>query len=228
MMQLSFRHALRVIVGLILCLNGFLTSEAVETPTADSTSAEYNERYIQHLKKREQRWMKLIPNLSSIQYAGSTGSVALGIGWDYGCGNRWETHVMLGVIPKQHYWHTYWSLTLKEVYTPWTLPVKRRFAVKPLYATLFVNSILHSDFWTSEPDRYPDGYYGFSSRIRFHLGIGQRFSLLIPAEKRRLGRELSLYYEISTCDLYVRQKFLNKSVPFSDMLSIGIGLIYNI
>lgn len=103
MMQLSFRHALRVIVGLILCLNGFLTSEAVETPTADSTSAEYNERYIQHLKKREQRWMKLIPNLSSIQYAGSTGSVALGIGWDYGCGNRWETHVMLGVIPKQHY-----------------------------------------------------------------------------------------------------------------------------
>ena len=30
------------------------------------------------------------------------------------------------------------------------------------------------DFWTSEPERYPRGYYGFSTRIRTHIFLGQR------------------------------------------------------
>lgn len=94
--------------------------------------------------------------------------------------------------------------------------------------SLSVNSILHSDFWTSEPDRYPSGYYGFSSRIRFHLGIGQRFTYNIPLERRYLGRQISVYYEISTCDLYVRQKMLNGSIPLKDIIILGAGIIYTI
>lgn len=100
--------------------------------------------------------------------------------------------------------------------------------VEPLYGTFFINSILSDEFWTKEPDRYPKGYYGFSSRIRFHLGIGQKITYLIPANKRFLANKISLYYEVSTCDLYVRQKFLSKTIPLKDIICLAVGLQYTI
>ena len=136
--------------------------------------------------------------------------------------------MLVGFLPKRYKYHHYWTFTVRETYSPWNLRIKNQWSVKPLTVSLSLNSILHSDFWTSQPDRYPDGYYGFSTRIRFHLGLGLRFSYDIPESKRFLGRRISVYYEISTCDLYVRQKVLNSYIPLKDILSIGAGLIYTI
>lgn len=109
-------------------------------------------------------------------------------------------------------------------------PAPRRllFLCRPLTVSLSLNSIIHGDFWASEPDRYPHGYYGFSSRLRFHLGVGQRFSFDIPRSLRFLSSSISVYYELSTCDLYVRQKILNSSIPLRDILVLGIGAVWAI
>lgn len=185
-------------------------------------------RYHMRLMKRQQQWNRLIPNLFMLQYAGDLGMFSGGIGWDYGRRNQWETHVMFGYLPpKQNYQH-YWTFTLREVFLPWRLKLDKSWNLHPLHVSLAVNSILHHDFWTSEPDRYPSGYYGFSSKVRFQLGFGQRISWLIPENKRFLSKRISFYYEIVTCDLYIRQKFLNNKIPMKDIFALGLGMVYTI
>lgn len=186
-------------------------------------------KYEQRLQRRLDAWHRLIPNLYSLQFAGGIGMFSAGIGWDYGSSDQWETHLSLGFLPKRYGNPLYWTVTLKENYLPWNMSLGTSpLELRPLCVTLGVNSILHGDFWTSEPDRYPGGYYGFSSRIRFFLGVGQRLTVNIPYKKRRLGRQLSVYYEVSTCDLYVRQKFLNRKIPLKDIITLGVGAIYTI
>lgn len=184
--------------------------------------------YENRLLRREARWIKLLPNIYTLQYAGDVGMFSLGVGWDYGRDDRWETHLQLGFTPKRYKYHTYWTLTLREIYNPWTLKANSTWRFKPLSVNLAINSILHHDFWAQQPDRYPKGYYGFSSRIRFHLGLGQRITVTIPENRRRFSSALSLYYEVSTCDLYVRQKILNKSIPIKDIIALGVGLQWTI
>lgn len=184
--------------------------------------------YERRLASREERWKRLIPNMFTLQYAGGIGMISAGCGWDYGRSVQWETHMLFGFIPRRYVYPAYWTFTLRESYVPWRIRFDSRWSIRPLTVSLSVNSMLHGDFWTSEPDRYPKGYYGFSSRVRFHLGFGQRVTFTIPEHRRIIGKEISLYYEISTCDLYVRQKVLNSKIPLKDIIIIGIGAIYTI
>ena len=217
------------LLSLLLTLSGLSASfmaHAGEPTAADSASIM---RYEQRLQTRMDRWHRLIPNLLSVQFAGGTGMFSAGIGWDYGKNNCWETHLLFGFLPRQNHSQAYLTMTLNEKYLPWRIAVgKLPIEINPLVVSASIDSVLHEDFWTSEPDRYPKGYYGFSSRIRFQLGIGQRFSFNIPRQRRYLSRRLSAYYEVSTCDLYVRQKILNKHLPLKDIITIGIGIMYTI
>ncbi len=229
----KLRGILTAAVILATCLSG--SAQATDTDTIqypDSmTIIEKNLselKYERRLQRREEFWHKLIPEMVSVQYAGGIGMISAGFGWAYGCGDRWETHLMLGFLPKRYNYHHYWTFTLREYFNPWKIRFKQHWQVTPLSVNLSINSLLHSDFWMKEPSRYPDGYYGFSSRIRFHLGLGQRISFLIPREKRFMSRKVSLYYEVSTCDLYLRQKFLNSSIPLKDIITLGIGAIFTI
>lgn len=206
-----------------------LVSMSAQAMTGPTDTIAGMSRYEKRMRLRAERWNRLIPNLFSLQFAGGTGMFSAGLGWDYGRSNQWETHLSFGFLPKRYNRHAYWTMTIKECYLPWHVQLDRsHFELRPLCVSLAVNSILHSDFWTSQPDRYPSGYYGFSSRVRFHLGIGQRITFNIPYERRHMGKQLSVYYEISTCDLYVRQKILNSAIPLEDIITIGIGAIYTI
>ena len=198
---------------------------AEQTQPTDSAAVS---NYKMRLKKRQLTWQKLMPEMFTLQYAGGIGMFSAGAGWDYGHARQWETHLLLGFLPKRNNYHHYWTFTLRQYYVPWTVKLNKSLAIRLLAVNLSVNSILHKDFWVSEPDRYPSGYYGFSSRIRFHLGVGQRFCYKIPEHRRFLSQEVSIYYEVSTCDLYVRQKFLNKSIAFKDIITLGVGVIYKI
>lgn len=184
--------------------------------------------YQRRVARLRKGWERLIPNLSMLQFAGDIGMVSAGIGWDYGNHDQWETYIIFGYTPKNHSPSSLWTFTLKENYTPWNIRVWKNLYVCPLYATLMMNTTLNSEFWTKEPDRYPLGYYGFSSRIRFHIGLGQKIKITDINRHWRWCKDMSLYYEVSSCDLYIRQKFMSSSIPLKDILCIGIGLQYTI
>lgn len=212
------------------CVTGDCIADTTLKSKADSCEIErmVNEKYHKRIDRYMRRWASLVPNKYTLQYAGDIGMLSVGVGWGYGKRQQWETHVMMGYLPKNHTPDEYWSFTLKQIYIPWSIRLNRLLSVEPLYCTVFINSILSSDFWTKEPDRYPKGYYGFSSKMRFHVGLGQKVTIHIPTEKRYLADKFSVYYGVSTCDLYVRQKFLNSSIPLKDIICLAVGIQYTV
>ena len=76
----------------------------------------------------------------------------------------------------------------------------------------------------NEPERYPKGYYGFSSKVRFHVFMGQRLTYDIDPQRRFLAKSVTFFYEISTCDLYVISAVNNSYLRPRDYLSLSFGL----
>lgn len=209
---------------------------------ADSIPDRYQRRVI----RAQERWMQVIPNISSIQYAGDIGVVALGIGWDYGKNERWETHFQVGFLPKEHNEHSAATFTLRENFIPWYIGLgktawaeeysadkpqtwnrRARISFQPAVFSLFLNSIFDDEFWLHEPEKYNHGnYYRFSTKMRFHIGLGGRFTINLPEDKRRRFARISYYYELSTYDLAIISAIPNRDITFGDILCLGIGVQY--
>lgn len=184
-----------------------------------------NNRYDRRVHRYRKHWEALIPTHTKIQFAGNMGLLSFGTGWDYGKRNQWETDVFLGVLPKYESKRSKLTLTVKQNYMPWSLQLKEsRFSVEPLACGMYLNTVFGNEFWVNEPDRYPKGYYGFSSKVRIHVFLGQRLTYDIDPKRRFTTKEITFFYEISTCDLYVVSAFTNKYLKPKDYLSLSFGV----
>ena len=144
-------------------------------------------------------WERLLPTHVKAQYAGGMGFLSAGYGWDYGRKCRWETDMMIGVLPKAYSDRTHMTFTLKQNYIPWSIRCGERFAVETPVVRHLHELHLGRGFWIREPDRYPgDQYYNFTSRLRFHLYVGQRFTFYLKGDS--LLRHITLFYEFSAND----------------------------
>lgn len=180
--------------------------------------------YDRRIEKYHNLWNHLIPSYTKIQYAGNMGLLSFGTGWDYGKNNQWETDVFLGFVPKYDTEHTKITLTLKQNFIPWEIDLKRNFSIEPMACGLYVNTVFGGDFWANEPDKYPDSYYKFSTKIRFNVYLGQRVTYKIPPEKRFFAKSVTLFYEISTNELYMISAVQNSYLKPKDYLSLSLGL----
>lgn len=175
------------------------------------------------IKKYKSVWEHLIPNQFITQYAGSIGIVNFGLGWHYHR-HHWETQILGGWVPGYTSDDTKGTLTLKQCYIPWRIKTYKQWDIEPLTTGMFFNTIFGENFWGKEPSRYPANYYGFSTKIRVNIFLGQQIRYNIPNNKRLLFKSISFYYELSTCDLYVVSAFNNSNVHIDDILSLAIGL----
>ena len=129
------------------------------------------------------------------------GLLSFGTGWDYGKRNQWETDLLLGFIPKYSSKKAKVTMTLKQNYMPWSINLGKGFS-----------------------ERYPKGYYGFSSKVRIHVFMGQRLTYDIDPNRRFLAKSVTFFYEISTCDLYLISGVTNSYLRPRDYLSLSFGL----
>lgn len=185
-------------------------------------------RYDRRLERYRRRFNSLIPQTYLLQCYGDMGLVSVGVGWDYGRREQWETDVLLGIVPKYQSKSTKVSLTLKQTFVPWSFSVSELFSIEPLSTGLYLNTVFGNQFWTSEPDRYPKGYYGFSTRMRIHVFVGQGVTLAVPPRKRFFAKAVTAFYEVSTCDLYLVSAFTNSSLTPKDYLRLSFGLRFKI
>jgi hypothetical protein len=180
--------------------------------------------YSTHVQKVEEKWSRLIPKYAKVQYAGSMGLVSAGVGWNYGKNKQWETDFMIGLIPKYTTDAIKLCLTLKQNFTPWYMQLtKSNFYIEPLSAGFYFNSVLHDDFWAKEPKKYPYSYYGFSTKIRMNICIGQRITYEVPVNMRKHLKSISAFYEISTTDFYL-STYTNSYLKPTDYLNLSFGL----
>lgn len=184
------------------------------------------ERHKRKLERYQNQWNSLIPKYQNLQFAGSIGLLSAGMGWDYGRQRQWETEFMFGFVPGFSSSKTKVTLTLKQNYVPWEVSLGKNWVLEPLETGLFVNTVLASDFWVKEPEKYPNNYYKFSTRVRFHAFLGQRIALNM--KENFPFRRITVYYELSTCDLYLISKFTNQYVKMVDILSLSFGLKFHI
>lgn len=171
-------------------------------------------------------WESLIPRQAVVQFAGNMGLASIGVGWNYGRHDRWETQILFGYIPKYSSSRAKMTMTLKENFIPWQLYFGHRgCSIEPLTCGVYVNTVFGHEFWRSQPGRYPKGYYRFlSTRIRANVCLGQRLTYDIPERHRHFARSVTAFYEVSTCDLYVRAMFQDRSVRLGDVIGLSLGL----
>ena len=204
-------------------LDSTMTSARATEAAKDSTTL----RYIRNIQRYERFFKSLMPKYSVVQYAGSIGMVSAGLGWNY-FHQRWRTELLFGVVPKYESENTKYILTLKEIYDPFHIALGKNFCYRPLQTGLFFSYIFGGEFWDHEPKRYPKHYYGFSTGFRINLLLGGQVTYNIPLYKRRAHKDISLYYELSTCDLYLCSAFTNKNITLADILSLGFGVRMNV
>ena len=178
--------------------------------------------YERSAQRYQSAWAKLTPRYSKLQFAGSMGMLSVGTGWDYYHGH-WETDLLLGFVPKQGPRQAHATFTVKQNYYPWQVQLNDRLSFEPLSCGIYINTLFDSDFWGKQPDKYPDGYYWFSTRIRFHAFLGERITLKLRPEKS-WHRSISFFYELSTCDLYLINAIGNSARRPRDYLSLSFGL----
>lgn len=193
------------------------------TDNVYASQPEYS-KYDKRIHRFRRNWNRLIPTHNAIQFAGNMGMFSIGTGWDYGKRDQWETDLLFGIIPKHDSHRTKITMTLKQTYIPWSLNLNDKFSVEPLSCGIYFNTVFGHEFWVNEPSRYPEGYYGFSSKIRTHVFLGQRLTYDIDKERRFFAKSVTLFYELSTYDLILISRVTNKYLRAKDYLSLSFGL----
>lgn len=201
-----------------------LTANAEEGIRRDSLP-EGVTRYDIRIDKYQEFHSRLIPRYTKIQFAGSIGMLSGGVGWDYGKGRRWETDLLVGFVPRFESNRAKLTFTLRENIRPWRIALGTSpIDFHPLRASIGVNAIIGHEFWTSNPERYPDGYYFFSTKFHVVASFGQQWTYNISQDKRRRWRAVGFFYDMSTTDTYLLSGFGNKYIGFKDMFHLSLGL----
>ena len=201
-----------------------------------NVAQEGNSKFEQRLRRKQQFWASLIPTHFVVQNAGNMGVLSAGIGWSYGKRRQWETDLLFGYIPKHDASRGKLTTTLKGNFIPWDIDLTHishkipegRWIFKPLTASVYLNTVYGHEFWKSQPGRYPDKYYQFmSTKFRLNVAFGQRITFVIPESKRRRNSRMSLFYEVGTCDLYLRSLIQGSDVKLKDILGLSIGVKFH-
>jgi hypothetical protein len=203
---------------------GIIAGLALLISVAGTAQQEYKE----NIQEYQSQWNKLIPRYFKAQYAGGMGLFALGTGWDYGKKKQWESDILLGWVPKYSSERSKVILTIKQNYIPWSVKLSDRFTLRPLHTGLYVNSIVGQDYWVSEPEKYPNSYYAFSTKLRFNAFVGQQITYSIPVKERSFGKSVTLFYEISSNDLYIISAAQNSYLNPDDYLRLSFGAKFQI
>ena len=191
---------------------------------SDVTSSEDSlTRYDRRIIRYRKHWDVLMPTQSVIQTCGNMGIISVGIGWDYGKRRQWETHLLFGIIPKYDSDAVKCTITLKENFIPWRRNLGMGWQFEPLECTLYLNTVLGHDFWTKQPTKYESGYYPFSTRVRPNVGFGERFTYKIPNNRRKRVKSITMFYELSTNDIYFMRFYRNGNANFWDVFGLSFG-----
>lgn len=170
-------------------------------------------------------WRAVRPRGIVAQYAGGIGFVSAGAEWAYGRREMFETGLLAGWLPPFSTGHGKLTLTLRQSFAPFELPLRGSVSCQPLALSLYANAISGHEFWMAKPKRYPRKYYGFSSGLRLGLSAGQRIKLRLPRRQRWKALDcVMLYYDFNACDLDIVSCLCDSRVSLWDIVNVSLGV----
>jgi hypothetical protein len=163
-----------------------------------------------------------VPDYTKIQFAGAIGFLSAGTGYINKTGKS-ETELMVGFLPKSIGGDHLISATLKTNRIPWKTELNENWTLLPFQFGGYLSYTFGSEFNTFLPDRYPSGYYWWSSSLRIGMFFGSRFRYRPDTDNP--FKSIDFYYEVGTYDL----KFLSyvqnvESLTFLDVVNLSFGI----
>ena len=175
----------------------------------------------QNPEKQDGNWY--VPSQIRIQYAGYIGMLSLGAGWQLN--HHLELEYSMGLAPKQDAQKTIYTTAAKLIYQPkLDFNLTDKIKIQPLRVALISSYTMGSRFGKyRDNDKYPDGYYWWSTSVR--VGLGYQAQALINIAKES-EKQLALYLESSLWDLGLFSYYGNSNrshLEFWDIVILGSG-----
>ncbi len=168
----------------------------------------------------------LIPRTATVQRAGSIGYNSFGFGYNLFGNRRGSLDLSWGYVPKSKGGRQD-IFAAKFAYRPFSIDLGNWGTLHPVNPGAFVTHHPGGKFHTTlERDKYPEGYYWWSSAVRFHISASTELKLNVPPAFQRTGiGQVSVYSEFNTNELYAVSWFKNRNfLPFRDIFKLGLGV----
>jgi hypothetical protein len=172
-----------------------------------------------HTSDTDRPWY--LPDHMVVQFAGNIGLLSAGPGYSY-LGDKMQTDILYGFTPGFQTKTSIHILTAKNAYHPFKFDLKKGYILEPLRLGLGISYSVGDQFYTTWPERYPDGYYWWSTSFRLTPFIGSSISRGIGNGQTVIKR-VQLYSELGTHDLAFISFINNKRFPVTRILNIAIG-----
>ncbi|NDK56576.1 hypothetical protein [Pontibacter fetidus] len=160
-----------------------------------------------------------VPDAATLQFAGNMGMLSGGPGYDFAKG-RLTTDLLYGYVPKFDAEEAIHLLTVKGTYKPWEIERRRSFTVTPLQVGLGLSYYFDDNFPLTWDDKFPDGYYWWSPKVRLLGFAGAAVSRKI---QNSYVKKIGLYSEVGTFDLLVTSWYKDDELTLWEIMNISVG-----
>lgn len=168
----------------------------------------------------QRKWF--LPDHLKLQFAGNIGFLSGGPGY-ISRNKTLETDLMFGFLPQKFGGDALVSTSLKTTYSPWVIPLKNTYYIKPFSLGFYVSYTFGTQFDFKLPSYYPQGYYWWATSVRTGAYIGGKLGKEVTFAKRK--RSLEAYYELGTYDLLLISYVQNTGyLKPSDIVNLAFGL----
>ena len=169
----------------------------------------------------KERPSQLLPEHFTAQFAGSIGLFAAGAGYT-SANKSWESDLLLGYVPESIAGVSIWTAALKGYWLPLQLQVSDKVAFSPLSSGLMLTYTFGDNYFIRNPDRYPKGYYTFSTAMHLYLQLGNQWYFSPHPNKKRQFR---FYYEVNSSAEEIISFIQNpKALSPLDIFHLSLGI----
>ena len=163
-----------------------------------------------------------LPDHVKLQFAGNIGFLSGGPGY-LSRNKTLETDIMFGFLPEKFGGDGLISTSLKTTYSPWSIPLKNDYYIKPFSIGAYLSYTFGTQFDLKLPEHYPIGYYWWATSMRAGAYMGGKVGKELTRLKRK--RSLEAYYELGTYDLLLISYVQNTGyLKPSDIVNLAFGV----
>jgi len=164
----------------------------------------------------------IIPDYVNFQLAGNIGSGSIGAGYYLNPVRSLCLDGIYGYSPAFRTGRAIHNIVLRLTYYPFAFDLPRNYTLRPLLSFAISKQIADGDrTFSLLPKNFPEGYYAPNAfRLHFDLGIALKREL----SKTRFIKAIELYANTTTNEMYVTYYFRSKTVTFTDIFSLTVGI----
>lgn len=199
---------MNILVKALGCLVILLWQAVVAAQAQDSYTTDTNRQWY-------------YPDHVVIQFAGNIGLLSAGPGYSF-LRDKMDAEFLYGFTPGFESKSSIHIFTGKFSYRPYKIKLPGNLLLEPLKIGTGVSYSVGPQFHTTWPQKYPDGYYWWTTSFRLTPFIGSTISRK-TGSSHTLIKRVQLYYEIGTHDLALVSLATNKSLGLGKILNIALG-----